>query len=265
MQEIHVDSILSKFSGRGQQNTTLLTFKGVLKLIMALPGVNAREMRTKFASVLQRYFAGDPTLVSELIENNASDAGVNQLAREDAGVAQVVSEARVKELYDEMYQKQLADFRAQRRLKLYDDRIEHQRKLELMDKEVEIYKTKATAAEKEMDVLHLQKELKNTEKAPCVVSVSRVADQVLPVDTMSEAFRDRVLVRAGNYAVQHLPAERNKIMSLFGCLENWYEDKYYDKVAGFVQQAYQDVQATWEVPKERPAERSIASYFTKHV
>ena len=82
MQEIRSGSIVSKFIGVGQKDTTLITFKGVLKLVMRLPGVNAREMRDKFANVLQRYFAGDPTLVAELANNNASDNAVNSVARE---------------------------------------------------------------------------------------------------------------------------------------------------------------------------------------
>jgi hypothetical protein len=314
MQEVRSGSVLGKFFGRGQQITTLLTFKGVLKLIMALPGVNAREMREKFVDVLRRYFAGDPSLVSELVENNASGAPINQFAREDAGVAQVVSEEQIKLMCNDAIQQQLVKFETQRKRKLYDERVaenrrekEHKRRMLEMEKDKEakiaVELMKMTAAEKEKaakieiidtekaklelevkyrpllnaqldeEVSLMEKKALLTEKlikltantAPCVVSVSRVAEQVLPVDTMSEAFRDRVLVRAGNYAVQHLPAERNKILSLFGLPENWYHDKYYERVAGFVGQAYKDVQATWEVPKEKPAERPISAFFAKGV
>lgn len=71
-----------KFEGQGQRTTALITYKGVLKLIMALPGINAREMRTKFADVLQKYFAGDASLVLEMMDNAESTAGINSLARE---------------------------------------------------------------------------------------------------------------------------------------------------------------------------------------
>lgn len=88
-EEVTANCRTFKFKGPGQQDTTLITISGALKLIMALPGINAREMRTKFASVLQRYFAGDPGLVGELAHNNASSGSINALAREDLGVEQV--------------------------------------------------------------------------------------------------------------------------------------------------------------------------------
>ena len=51
--EVRANCTELKFKGVGQKESTLITFQGVLKLIMALPGINAREMRTKFATVLQ--------------------------------------------------------------------------------------------------------------------------------------------------------------------------------------------------------------------
>lgn len=314
MKEVSTGCRNIQFKGPGQKETTLITFKGVLKLIMALPGVNAREMRDKFVDVLRRYFAGDPTLVSELVENNASDAPINQFAREDAGVAQVITEEQIKMMCNDAIQQQLVKFETQRKRKLYDERVaenrrekEHKRRMLEMEKDkeakvavivkdkdakvaVELAKVSVLEAEKSRLEYEMKNRADNNEKlreevgllrdkvelverlkdstgstAPCVVSVSRVAEQVLPVDTMSEAFRDRVLVRAGNYAVQYLPAERNKIMSLFGHLENWYHDKWYERLSGFVGQAYKDVQATWEVPKEKPTERPISAFFAKSV
>jgi hypothetical protein len=78
-----------QFAGSGQRPTTLITYAGVLKLIMALPGINAREMRTKFADVLQKYFAGDASLVLEMMDNAESTSGVHSLARESLGGAGV--------------------------------------------------------------------------------------------------------------------------------------------------------------------------------
>jgi hypothetical protein len=73
---------MHKFKGRGQQDIILITYDGILELIMILPGINASVIRSEFASILKRYFAGDPTLVSEVIENNQSNAPINALARE---------------------------------------------------------------------------------------------------------------------------------------------------------------------------------------
>ena len=272
-----------QFKGPGQKETTLITYEGVFKLIMALPGINAREMRTKFATVLQRYFAGDASLVPELIANNASDAPLNALAREDAGVEQVITEARIKAIVDEAYQTSLEKFRSQRRLKLYDDKVaelrrdkEHKRQKEMSEinmKMIEAEKSKlACEMENRADVneklrdelgllerkLQLTAQLKadSSHQAPCIVSVSRVADQVLPIDTMSEAFRNKVLVAAGHLAASSLPAERHKITSLFGQPENWYHDKYYERMADLLAQAYKNAQASWRAP-ERPLDRYL--------
>lgn len=121
-----------KFKGRGQKETTLITYQGVLKLIMALPGINAREIRTKFADVIQRYFAGDPSLVAELMENNQSTAGLNALAREDTGTQQVLDgaefQAAVESAVVRQYKALEAEFRKRRRYELYDAKTAEMRK-----------------------------------------------------------------------------------------------------------------------------------------
>jgi len=70
-----------KFNGRGQSEQPVITFPGAIKLMMWLPGENAKKFRTKAAEILTRYFAGDKNLLREIEANAASDAPVNQLAR----------------------------------------------------------------------------------------------------------------------------------------------------------------------------------------
>lgn len=58
-----------KFPGRGQQQTPVMDLKGILKLVMVLPGKRAATTREKFANVLVRYIGGDLTLIDEVIQN----------------------------------------------------------------------------------------------------------------------------------------------------------------------------------------------------
>lgn len=60
---------------------------------MILPGKTAKEVRQQFASVIQRYMAGDLTLVEDIQANGQSTAPVAQMARESLGI---VSEADLK-------------------------------------------------------------------------------------------------------------------------------------------------------------------------
>lgn len=80
--EVNVKNVTFKFKGRGQQNTTLITFQGVLKLVMALPGENAKAIRVQFCQLLHRYFAGDVTLVGEILQNAEAPGEINQMAQE---------------------------------------------------------------------------------------------------------------------------------------------------------------------------------------
>lgn len=70
-----------KFPGRGQSEQPVITFPGALKLIMFLPGEAAKKHRSGMVTILQRYFAGDPSLLAEIESNWASESSVAQLAR----------------------------------------------------------------------------------------------------------------------------------------------------------------------------------------
>lgn len=73
--------------------TKLLVFPRAIELVMVLPGKLAKEVRQQFATVIQRYMAGDLTLVEEIQANAQSTAPVAQMARESLGI---VSEADLK-------------------------------------------------------------------------------------------------------------------------------------------------------------------------
>ena len=53
---------LFQFPGQGNKPTPVITFKGVLKLLMMLSGKKAALNRLKMTSILTRYYAGDGTL-----------------------------------------------------------------------------------------------------------------------------------------------------------------------------------------------------------
>jgi hypothetical protein len=71
-----------QLSKRGGYPTKLISFHDAIELAMVLPGKIARETRTKFASIIQRYLAGDQSLISEIQDNAVSTLPIAQLARE---------------------------------------------------------------------------------------------------------------------------------------------------------------------------------------
>ena len=60
---------------------TRTCFAGALKLAMFLPGEKAKQSRSAMANILQRYYAGDASLIAEIEANAASTDPVAQMAR----------------------------------------------------------------------------------------------------------------------------------------------------------------------------------------
>lgn len=82
-QEVNDFFVNHQFEGPGQSEQPVLTLGGALELIMVLPGNNAKKYRAQAAKLLIRFAAGDPSLMAELLDNAASDAPVNVMAREE--------------------------------------------------------------------------------------------------------------------------------------------------------------------------------------
>ena len=57
---------LFKFSGRAQRNTPVATCRGVVELVMLLPGRHAALVRKQACELLVRYLGGDMSLISEV-------------------------------------------------------------------------------------------------------------------------------------------------------------------------------------------------------
>ena len=70
-----------QFPGRGQSPQPVITLPGALKLVMWLPGNMAKDFRTKACEILNRYIAGDASLVAEINANAVSTAPINEMAR----------------------------------------------------------------------------------------------------------------------------------------------------------------------------------------
>ena len=58
-----------KFSGKGQVATPVADAKGIVEIIMVLPGRAAARVRRAAADVMVRYLGGDPSLVEEIAAN----------------------------------------------------------------------------------------------------------------------------------------------------------------------------------------------------
>ena len=80
-------------SPKNGKKVKLLSFNNALQFLMVIPGKVAKQLRMQFAEILQRYMAGDLTLVEEIQSNAQSTAPVAQMARESLGI---VSEADLK-------------------------------------------------------------------------------------------------------------------------------------------------------------------------
>ena len=70
-----------QFAGRGQSAMPVITFPGALKLMMFLPGENAKKNRGAMVKILHRFYAGDKSLLTEIEANAMSDSPVAQMAR----------------------------------------------------------------------------------------------------------------------------------------------------------------------------------------
>ena len=80
-QEVTLECRSFKFPGQGQTEQIVITFKGALKLVMWIGGENAKTYRSAMVEILQRYYAGDVSLLDEVEANAQSSGPVQQMAR----------------------------------------------------------------------------------------------------------------------------------------------------------------------------------------
>lgn len=79
-------------SGKGNGRIKWVTFQDAIELIMVLPGKIAKETRSKFAKIIERYLAGDESLIGEIKANAQSSEPVSQLARMASSVRNEMEE-----------------------------------------------------------------------------------------------------------------------------------------------------------------------------
>ena len=86
-----------KFPGPGQRKTPCINAKGLIKLLMWIPGKLAQEFRTQTADIMLRYLGGDITLINEikLVNNLHVQNGENDIFRQSIKTKKL--------LYDERY------------------------------------------------------------------------------------------------------------------------------------------------------------------
>jgi hypothetical protein len=73
--------IIRNLPGKGNARTKLVTLPHAIELVLVLPGKVAKETRTQFAGIIQRYMAGDQSLIAEIQSNAESSAPIAELAR----------------------------------------------------------------------------------------------------------------------------------------------------------------------------------------
>ena len=79
--EVNSYCVNLKFKGPGQKEQPVIQFQGAVKLLMWLPGENAKAFRSKAAEILTRYYAGDKTLLKDVWANAQSASPINEAAR----------------------------------------------------------------------------------------------------------------------------------------------------------------------------------------
>ena len=67
--EVGSDLSNFRFAGRGQRDTPVADARGIVEVIMILPGRAAGQVRKADADVMVRYLGGDPSLVQEVAAN----------------------------------------------------------------------------------------------------------------------------------------------------------------------------------------------------
>lgn len=100
-----------KFPGRGAGEQPVISFPGALKLIMFLPGETAKQHRASMVTILQKYFAGDPSLLREIEDNAASNSAISQLARASLAGAGSVEDSLDRKRKRDLEDTQLHDLK----------------------------------------------------------------------------------------------------------------------------------------------------------
>ena len=64
--EVYPNLINYRFPGRGQRDTPIADVRGIVEIVMLLPGRHAARVRRQAAELLCRYLGGDLALVDEV-------------------------------------------------------------------------------------------------------------------------------------------------------------------------------------------------------
>jgi hypothetical protein len=67
-----------QFPGQGQRKTPVTDVRGIVEVVMLLPGKRAATARRQAAEILVRYMGGDVSLVGEIIRNRATQDALAQ-------------------------------------------------------------------------------------------------------------------------------------------------------------------------------------------
>ena len=70
--EVHSIGVNFRFPGRGQRDTPVCEVRGIVEIIMILPGRHAAQVRKQAADLLCRWLGGDLSLVDEVCTLRAS-------------------------------------------------------------------------------------------------------------------------------------------------------------------------------------------------
>ena len=92
---------VSYFTGRGQRDVLILDFQECLELAdmyteMDPDNLAAKIMRASMHAIIQRYVAGDTSMIREIQQNAASNNPINCLARDSLPLMKNSSDKRIR-------------------------------------------------------------------------------------------------------------------------------------------------------------------------
>jgi len=143
-----------KFSGNGERVVPVISFPGILKLVMFLRGPKAFEHRLAIVKIMQRYHAGDASLIPEIQANAISDAPIAQMARESLAVEDGVQQSKKRQLEPSADMLQLEVLERKQRLDLTGLELYERKKkldLEAAEREQELAERKRKFDMEELD------------------------------------------------------------------------------------------------------------------
>ena len=165
---------LFQFPGQGNKAEPVITFKGVLKLVMMVTGQKAALYRSAMVSILSRYYAGDGSLTEEIEANAKSSAPIPQMAR--ASLAAEAGEAPAQDEFSLTHKRKLLELEISRQ-ELEISRQEQAIARQKVETELDITRRKIEDARMKEELEILKRDSMREHIVKCTASYRELCDE----------------------------------------------------------------------------------------